>query len=136
MRRMPPDVAAYMAAAPAEHRATLKRMRQLILEAAPDATERLSYGIPSFFQERGLVSIGAFRHHCSLFAGHGGARLARDSGMSGFKVVASTIQFPLDRALPARLIKRIVKARLAENRARARLARKPTARPKAKRSHR
>ena len=69
--------------------------------------------MPAFRLERGLVFYAAFKTHCSIFPGAGAiAALAAD--LKGYKTSKGTIQFPLDRPLPTRLIKKLVKARLAE----------------------
>ena len=113
MRAPPPDVAAYLDAVEPDKRAALLRLRRTILASAPGATERLSYAMPSFFHDGGLVSMAAFKGHCSLFAGHTGARIA--SGHPGVEVVNSTIRFAPKEGLPPALVREIVRARLAEN---------------------
>lgn len=120
MAAPPPDVAAYLSGVPVAHRKALLALRQQVLALAPEATERISYGLPAFFHDGSLVWMGSFTRHCSLFAGYTGARIARESASPSAKVVGSTIQFAADKPLPATLVQRIVKARLAENRARAR----------------
>ena len=131
----PPAVRAYLAAQPPAHRAALMKLRAQILAAAPGAIEKISYGMPAFARDgRFLLSIAGFREHCSLFAGYSGTALARESGLAGFEVNdKGTIRFSPDRSIPARLVAKIVKLRLAENAAlsaarAAKGARKKTAR--------
>ena len=63
------SVAAYLRAVPPAPRAALQRLRETIKAAAPDATEVISYGIPSFKHHGYLVGFAAFKHHCSFFPG-------------------------------------------------------------------
>src|SRR5215470_3618059 len=86
-----------------------------ITQAAPaDAVEIISYGIPAFRHRKVLVWYGGFSDHCSLFPTAAIVEAFKDE----FKALANskgTIQFPLDRPLPIALIKRMVKARVAQN---------------------
>ena len=97
---------------PARHK--LSQLRTAIRSAAPrGATEIISYRIPAFKHDRVLVWYAAFANHVSLFPG--GSVVERFKGeLADFTTRRGTIQFPLDRRLPAALIKRIVKARIAE----------------------
>lgn len=114
MAAPPPDVAEYLAACPAQQRKALLALRSTILAATPDASERLSYRIPTVFSAgRSVVSYAAFTAHCSLFGGYLAAELARAHG--GVTVKASTVHFTPDKPLPKALVVRIVKGRLAEN---------------------
>ncbi|HEV8359151.1 MAG TPA: DUF1801 domain-containing protein [Candidatus Thermoplasmatota archaeon] len=109
-------VAAYMAGVPPRHRAALQRLRRTIRAAAPDAVEVISYQMPAFRQGRLLVSYAAFQEHCTLFAGRAVTK-AHAAELKGFELTASGggIRFDPARPLPARLVTKIVKARLAEN---------------------
>ncbi|MHB8585093.1 MAG: iron chaperone [Thermoplasmatota archaeon] len=118
-RRPPADVRAYLAKTPPLQRGALERLRAQILAAAPEAEEKVSYGIPGFFHHGRLVWVAAFRDHCSFFAMYTGAGIAKRSGLSGFTVSKGTIRFAPDHPLPARLVRKIVRARVAENEARA-----------------
>lgn len=116
MRAPPPAVKAYFAKQPPPHRAALLKLRAQILPLVPDASEKLSYGMPAVVhQGRVVVYVAGWRAHCSLFAGYEGTKLARESGLSGFDVNdKGTIRFSPDKPLPARLVKAIVKLRLGE----------------------
>jgi len=116
MRPPPPEVEAYLARVPATHRAALEKLRRQILAAAPQATERISYQMPAFAQDGVLVWMGSFKDHCSFFPGTTGIAWAREAGL---KTAKGTIQFAPEKPIPAALVKRIVKARVAENKARA-----------------
>jgi uncharacterized protein YdhG (YjbR/CyaY superfamily) len=113
------DVEAYLAACPEPHRSTLEKMRSTIRAAAPkDATEGISYGMPSFQYKGGLVGYAAFKEHCSFFPMSG--RLVEEFAdeLKAYKTSKGTIQFPVDKPLPAALVRRMVKARIAQNEAR------------------
>jgi uncharacterized protein YdhG (YjbR/CyaY superfamily) len=79
----------------------------------PDVAETISYRMPAFKRDRVLVWYAAFADHCSLFPG--GSVLQRfKSEVAGYKTSKGTIQFALDKPLPTRLIRKIVKARVVE----------------------
>jgi uncharacterized protein YdhG (YjbR/CyaY superfamily) len=110
----PKSIDAYLAATPQPHRATLEKLRRDILAAAPFLDEVISYGMPTFKHGAGygIVAFAAFKNHCSLFPMS--KAVGQDLGgawLSG----ASTLQFEPDMPLPAALVKKIVKARLAED---------------------
>ena len=110
----PKTVAEYLKSVPQPHRATLEKLRADILAAAPFLEETISYRMPTFKHGPGygIVSFAAFKDHCSLFpmSTKVGAELG-GAWLSG----KSTLQFAPDKPLPAVLVKKIVKARLAEN---------------------
>lgn len=112
-------VDAYLAALPEDERAALQKLRRQIRAAAPDATETLSYGIPTFAHHGNLVHMAAFKAHCSFFPGSGGVTMALAEDLRGFKTAKGTIQFTPKKPIPAALVERIVKMRVAENEARA-----------------
>ena len=114
VRRDEATVAGYLARTPAPARKRLREMRATIRSVVPrDAIEVISYRMPAFKHGGILVWYGAFADHVSLFPG--GSVLARfKDQVARFKTSKGTIQFPLDRSLPTALIKRIVRARVAE----------------------
>jgi uncharacterized protein YdhG (YjbR/CyaY superfamily) len=117
----PNSVEEYLAAVPEDQRAALERLRATIREAAPEATEAISYSMPAFKDHgRALVGYAAFTEHCSLFPMNADLieRLADD--LKGFRTSKGTIRFTVDRPLPKALVRKIVKARLEENAARGR----------------
>ncbi|MBS1718571.1 MAG: DUF1801 domain-containing protein [Armatimonadetes bacterium] len=108
------EVDEYIAAAPSPAaRETLAKLRKLISETAPEAQETMSYRIPTFKFHGFLVSIAAFKNHCSLFPGHTVADFT--DRLKGYKLSKGTIQFPHDKPPPDELVKDIVRARMAEN---------------------
>ena len=114
------SVEAYLAALSPTPRKALEKLRAQIRAAAPEATEKMAYGIPTFVHEgKNLVHMAAFKEHCSFFPGSGGVALALADELEGFKLAKGTIQFAPERPIPAALVRRIVKMRVAENAARA-----------------
>jgi uncharacterized protein YdhG (YjbR/CyaY superfamily) len=113
-----PDVENYLARCPEPHRTTLEKLRATIGSVVPkEATEKISYGMPSFQYKGGLVGYAAFKEHCSFFPMSG--RLIEEFGdeLKAYKTSKGTIQFPADKPLPAALVKKMVKARIAQNEA-------------------
>ena len=113
-------VEAYLARVPEPARATLEKMRTMIRAAAPkEATEAISYGMPSFQYKGGLVAYAAFKEHCSFFPM--GARAIEEFAeeLKGYRVSKGTIHFALDKPLPSGLVKKMVKACAARNEAKA-----------------
>lgn len=113
----PKTVAEYIAAAPAPLRKRLREMRALVRAAAPGATESLKWGSPAYTQRRVLVMFAGFKAHLSLFPTPAVIRRFKDE-LAKYKTSSATIQFPLDKPLPKPLITRLVKARVADERAR------------------
>ena len=107
----------YMANLPDDVRPVLERLRNQIRAAAPQAEETIGYQMPYYKYHGMVVSFAAFKNHCSLFAP--GAREAFKKELAPYKVSKATIQFTLEKPLPAGLVKKLVKFRLAANKARA-----------------
>ena len=109
-------VEAYLAKVPEPARTTLAKLRAMIRASAPkEATEQLSYGMPAFRYKGALVAYGAFKNHCSFFPMQASLTDAMQDDLKGYRTSKGTLQFPLDRPLPAALVKKMVKARVAEN---------------------
>lgn len=109
----------YLASVPADVRKTLQTLRKTIRAAAPKAEEVISYNIPAFSQHGVLVYYAAFKDHCSLFPGGGAARRKFARELKPFTGGKGTVHFTPQKPLPAALVTQIVKARVAENEARA-----------------
>ena len=104
----------YLALVPEPARSTLQRMRTAIRSAVPaETTEAISYGIPAFNYKGPLVWFAAFSNHCSFFP-TASVLKAFKNDLKGYKTSKGTIHFPVDKPLPAALVKKMVKARLAE----------------------
>ena len=106
----------YLARVPEPARTTLSKVRAAIrASAGPEATEVISYGMPGFRYKGMLVWYAAFKEHCSFFPGN--ASLIDEFGedLAGYSTSKGTIRFPLDKPLPAALIRKIVRTRMAEN---------------------
>jgi len=110
------EVEAYLARVPEPARSTLEKMRAMIKAAAPkDATEAISYGIPSFHYKGALVWYAAFKKHCSFFPMDHSLEEEFAEELKKYKTSKGTIQFPVDEPLPKKLVTRIVKARATLN---------------------
>jgi uncharacterized protein YdhG (YjbR/CyaY superfamily) len=110
----PKTIDEYLAAVPEPARGTLNKIRAAIRAALPpEATEAISYGIPAFKYHRPLVWFAAFSDHCSLFPGSSGIEAFRNE-LKNFRTSKGTIHFPVDKPLSAALVKKLVKARVAE----------------------
>ena len=104
----------YLAAVPEPARGTLEKTRAVIRSVVPPGTEEvISYRIPAFKHKKVIVWYAAFAKHCSLFPTAAIIEKFKDE-LRGYTISKGTIQFPVDRALPAALLKKMVKARLAE----------------------
>lgn len=106
---------ACLAKVPPEHRAVIERLRRTIRAAAPRAVEALSYGVPSVRHDgRGVVAYAAAARHGSLYPMSSAVFHAFAADLRGYDCSKGTIRFPYDAPPPAALVRRIVKARLAE----------------------
>ena len=110
------EVDGYLAAVPQDARAALEKLRKTIRAAAgPEASEGFSYGIPAFkLNDRPLVAYAALRNHCSFFPMSPAVIEAHKKELSGFETSKGTIRFQADAPLPSALVRKLVKARLAE----------------------
>jgi uncharacterized protein YdhG (YjbR/CyaY superfamily) len=104
----------YFATLGEPHRGVLLKMREAIRSVVPaDATEVISYGIPAFKTNKVLVWYAAFAKHSSLFP-TGTVVEGFTEDLKGYTISKGTVQFSIDKPLPVALIKRIVKARVAQ----------------------
>jgi len=104
----------YLAALPEEARATLEKLRKVVKAAAPKATEVISYQIPMYKHHGMLVGFAAFKDHCSFFPGANPIATHKDE-LKAYETSKGTIRFPIGKPLPAALVKKLVKTRVAEN---------------------
>ena len=108
----------YIAAQPPRTRVTLRKMRETIRAAAPGAVDGFSYRIPAVkLDGKSLVWYAGFTNHTSLFPIGAAIRQKFSRDLAGYETSTGTVRFPLDKALPVNLVKRLVKARVQELRA-------------------
>ena len=122
MTMTPADVDEYLATIPEEPRAALQQLRRAIKSAAPKAVETISYKMPTFkYDGRLLVSFAAFKDHCSLFPIGPTIIEAHTKELEGYAAAAGkgTLRFSASKPLPSALVRKLVKARIAEIDARA-----------------
>lgn len=113
---MPKDIDEYLGQVPEPARSTLQKMRAIIRSAVPpEATECISYGMPAYKYNGPLVGFAAFKKHCSFFPMSGSLIEQFQEELKGYRTSKGTIQFPMDTPMPATLVKKLVKARVAEN---------------------
>jgi uncharacterized protein YdhG (YjbR/CyaY superfamily) len=111
----PDAVAAYLAALPPPLRARMRGIRAIVRATAPSAVEHFSYRIPGFrLDGRTLLWYAAFKRHIGLYPITPALLRTHRIDVSGYETSKGTIRFPFDEPLPAPLVKRLVKARVAE----------------------
>lgn len=109
------DIDAYLAGLPADKRAALQKLRKDIKAAAPRAEEGLSYGLPGFrLDGRPLACFAAAANHCSLHPMSAAVIRAHAADLAGYETSKGTIRFLPGKPLPAVLVRKIVKTRVAE----------------------
>jgi uncharacterized protein YdhG (YjbR/CyaY superfamily) len=108
------SIDAYIATFPQDVQVKLNALRKLIRELAPDATEKISYRIPTFYLHGNLVHYAAYPKHIGFYPTSSGIAEFEEE-LANYKHAKGSVQFPLDRPLPMELIARIVKFRLQEN---------------------
>ena len=114
--KKPKDVDSYIAEAPKEARAKLKEMRTLIKQTAPDATEKISYGMPYYAYKGRLAYFSHWKTHVGLYIPTPVIEV-HEKELAKYSTDKATVRFPLDKKLPGTLIKKLVKARLKLNEA-------------------
>jgi len=105
----------YLASLPPDSRRHVKKLREIVRGTAPGAVEVISYGIPAFrLDGRILVYYAGWREHVSVYPMTDAIRRAHASALKGYKTSKGTVQFPLAKPLPVRLVRQLVKARVAD----------------------
>ncbi len=109
------EIDAYLAALEEPKRSTLQRLRETILEVAPDVEEGISYQVPAF-RLRGKVVAGfaAFKNHLSYLPHSGSVFPALREEVAPYKTSTGALQFPIDAPLPKPLVERLVSVRTAQ----------------------
>ena len=115
MRARPETIDEYLQTVSDDKRAALEKLRSMIHSAAPKARECIYYGVPAFRQNGILVGFGAAAKHCAFYPMNGSTVGAFKEDLKGYDTSKGTIRFKPDKPLPAALVRKLVKARLAEN---------------------
>ena len=112
------SVEEFLATVPPDKRAALEDLREVIRGVAPGATELINYGVPMFrLDGKNLVSYAAAKDHCSFYVQSPAVMEAHATELAGFKTSKGTVNFTPDKPIPAELVTKLVKARIAENEA-------------------
>ena len=122
-KKSPQTIDEYMANFPAHAQAAMQRLRALIHEIAPEATEKISYGIPTFVLGQNLVHFAAYKNHIGFYPASSGIAHFEEE-LKDYETSKGTVRFPLDKPIPYDLVRCITEFRVAENRTRAQ-AKKP-----------
>lgn len=113
-RQDPDPIEAYIAQFPSDVQEKLRMLRKIIRQEAPGAEEKISYRMPTFVLHGDLVYFAGFKRHIGLYPLPSGVE-AFAPELAGYRTGKASIQFPIDKPLPAELIARIVRFRVAEN---------------------
>jgi len=114
-KRSPKTIAEYLASVNANHRDALQKIREAIHAVAPNAEECISYGIPAFrLNGRSLVFFGAWANHCALYPGSSATLKKFRNELRDFQTSKGTLRFSPDNPLSVALVKKLVKARVAQ----------------------
>lgn len=115
-KKKPKTINEYLANVRPDHRKILQKLRQTIQTTVPEAEECISYGIPAFrLNQRLLVFFGAWASHCAFYPGNAATLKNFRNELRNFQTGKGTIRFSPDKPLPAALVKKLVKTRIAEN---------------------
>jgi len=110
----PKTVDEFIAAAPRELRSKLKKLRAVIRKTAPEAEERISYGIPYYGYKGRLAYFRHSTHHIGLYVPPPVIQ-EQASELKGYETATATVRFPLDKKLPVALIRKLIKSRMKKN---------------------
>jgi uncharacterized protein YdhG (YjbR/CyaY superfamily) len=112
--KTPKDIDEYIAGFPKDIQVILQKIRKTVQQAAPQATEKISYQMPTFYLNGNLVHFAAFKHHIGFYPTPSGTAKFKKE-ISGYQAAKGSIQFPLDQPIPYDLIRQIVQFRVKEN---------------------
>ena len=115
MTAKPKTIDEYLAPLSSEQRTTLEKLRKAIKAAAPKAEECISYQLAAFRQNGMLVAFGATANHCAFYLMSSSTVAAHKDELKDYDTSKGTIRFPANKPLPAALVRKLVKARIAEN---------------------
>lgn len=102
---------AYIAGFPTDVQKHLQQIRETIQNAAPQATEKISYGMPTFYLNGNLIHFAGYKNHIGLYPAPQGIEAFKEE-LSVYKGAKGSVQFPLDQPMPLDLISRITKYRV------------------------
>jgi len=111
----PRTIDEYLAALSDDQRAALEKLRKTIRAAAPKAEECISYQLAAFRQNGMLVAFGATANHCAFYLMSSSTVAAHNDELKDYDTSKGTIRFQANKPLPAALVRKLVKARIAEN---------------------
>lgn len=113
-KKIPATIDEYIAGFPEAVQVILQEMRRTIQAAAPEATEAISYQMPTFkLKGKNLIHFAAFKHHIGLYPTPSGIT-AFDAALEPYKRAKGSVQFPLDKPVPYELVRRITEFRVGE----------------------
>ena len=109
------EVDEFLAQLPDDQRDALQKLRETIRIAAPEAEERIGYGVPAFYyKKRPLVSYAAGKNHCAFHVQSPAVMEAHQVELANYDTAKGTVRFQADSPLPATLVETLVRARMAE----------------------
>ena len=110
----PATIDEYIAQYPADVQSIMNNLRAVIRETAPQAQERISYGMPGFYQDGMLVWFGGHKNHIGFYPTGEGVEVFKNE-LAGYKMSKGAVQFPFDQPIPYDLVRKIVKHRVEAN---------------------
>jgi uncharacterized protein YdhG (YjbR/CyaY superfamily) len=110
--RKNPEVDAYINAFPHEVQTILEKLREMILKEAPEATERMAYGMPTYTMKKNLIHFAGYKKHIGIYPTPEGIEAFKDE-LSPYKNSKGAVQFPLDKPMPWALIREMIEYRVA-----------------------
>ncbi len=115
MQKQASPIDRYLASVPRDQRDALERLRRIVREMAPDAEERIAYGVAAlYWNKKPLAGFGAAAHHCAFYPMSGAIVDAHRGQLKRFSTSKGTIRFTPDQPLPVTLVKKLVRARMTE----------------------
>ncbi len=111
---VPKNIDEYIAKFPIEVQEKLQKIRKIVQDAAPEATEKISYQMPTFYLYGNLVHFAAYKKHIGFYPTPSGIT-SFDAELAPYKRAKGSVIFPLDKPIPYDLIDKIVRFRVAEN---------------------
>jgi len=118
VQESPKDIDEYIAGFPSKVKEILEQIRITIRRAAPDAEEKIKYRMPTFVLNENLVHFAAYKNHVGFYPTPSGIEKFKDE-LSSYKNSKGSVQFPIDKPMPLKLIRKIVEFRVKEIQAKA-----------------